>query len=103
MTGFTLRALDQGARLVRETRASRDLRWMRAESARFETTQGSFATRTAGSDAAGAWSAEIAKMAGIDLPVEPLRRMLVPTEPFEQSGAQRPDGNRYVLRVSFPA
>ncbi len=33
---------------------------------------------------AGAWSAEVAKMVGIALPVEPLRRMLVPTEPFDQ-------------------
>ncbi|HWZ82764.1 MAG TPA: FAD-dependent oxidoreductase [Terriglobales bacterium] len=33
---------------------------------------------------AGAWSPGIAKMVGIDLPVEPLRRMLVPTEPFDQ-------------------
>jgi sarcosine oxidase subunit beta len=33
---------------------------------------------------AGAWAAEVAKMVGIDLPVEPLRRMLVPTEPFDQ-------------------
>src|SRR5207237_212958 len=30
---------------------------------------------------AGAWAASVAKMVGIDLPVEPLRRMLVPTEP----------------------
>jgi sarcosine oxidase subunit beta len=35
-------------------------------------------------NAAGAWAAEIAKLAGIDLPVEPLRRMLVPTEPFDR-------------------
>ena len=34
-------------------------------------------------NAAGAWAAEIAKMAGIDLPVTPLRRMLIPTEPFD--------------------
>jgi len=33
---------------------------------------------------AGAWAAEVASMVGIDLPVEPLRRMLVPTEPFDQ-------------------
>jgi sarcosine oxidase, subunit beta len=33
---------------------------------------------------AGAWSAAIARMVAIDLPVEPLRRMLVPTEPFDQ-------------------
>ncbi len=35
-------------------------------------------------NAAGAWAAEIAHMAGADLPVEPLRRQLVPTEPFEK-------------------
>jgi sarcosine oxidase subunit beta len=33
---------------------------------------------------AGAWSAGVAKMVGMDLPVVPLRRMLVPTEPFDQ-------------------
>ena len=33
---------------------------------------------------AGPWAAEIATMVGIHLPVEPLRRMLVPTEPFDQ-------------------
>ena len=33
---------------------------------------------------AGAWAASIAAMIHIDLPVEPLRRMLVPTEPFDQ-------------------
>jgi sarcosine oxidase subunit beta len=33
---------------------------------------------------AGAWAASIARMAGVDLPVEPLRRMLVPTEPFDR-------------------
>jgi len=35
-------------------------------------------------NAAGAWAAEVAKMAGAELPVEPLRRQLVPTEPFDQ-------------------
>jgi sarcosine oxidase subunit beta len=35
-------------------------------------------------NAAGAWAAGVAKMAGADLPVEPLRRQLVPTEPFDQ-------------------
>src|SRR5262249_7468264 len=34
-------------------------------------------------NAAGAWAASIAQMVGIDLPVTPLRRMLVPTEPFD--------------------
>ena len=34
--------------------------------------------------AAGPWAAEIATMAGSDLPVQPLRRHLLPTEPFDQ-------------------
>jgi len=34
-------------------------------------------------NAAGPWAAEVAKMANAELPVEPLRRQLVPTEPFD--------------------
>ena len=41
-------------------------------------------------NAAGAWVGQIAKMAGIDLPVEPLRRMLVPTEPFDKVAHSAP-------------
>jgi sarcosine oxidase, subunit beta len=82
MTGFTLRAVDQGAQLIRDaqvTGLSLDAKGV----ASVETARGSIATRTV-VNAAGAWSAGIAKMAGIDLPVEPLRRMLVPTEPFDK-------------------
>jgi sarcosine oxidase, subunit beta len=48
-----------------------------------ETTKGTVATRKV-VNAAGAWAAGIAKMLDVDLPVQPLRRMLVPTEPFDQ-------------------
>ena len=48
-----------------------------------ETTRGPVAARKV-VNAAGPWAAGVAKMAGVDLPVEPLRRMLVPTEPFDQ-------------------
>lgn len=48
-----------------------------------ETTRGFISTRVV-VNAAGPWAAEVAKMAGADLPVEPLRRQLVPTEPFDQ-------------------
>jgi sarcosine oxidase subunit beta len=34
-------------------------------------------------NAAGAWAAQVARLAGAALPVEPLRRQLVPTEPFD--------------------
>jgi sarcosine oxidase subunit beta len=47
------------------------------------TTRGFISTHVV-VNAAGAWAAEVAKMAGADLPVEPLRRQLVPTEPFDQ-------------------
>lgn len=82
MTGFTLRAVDQGAQLIRDaqvTGLTLDAKGIES----VETTQGPIATRTV-VNAAGAWSAAVAKMAGIDLPVEPLRRMLVPTEPFDK-------------------
>jgi sarcosine oxidase, subunit beta len=48
-----------------------------------QTTRGFISTRVV-VNAAGAWAAEVARMAGADLPVDPLRRQLVPTEPFDQ-------------------
>ena len=48
-----------------------------------ETSKGAVATRIV-VNCAGPWAPQVAKMAGIDLPVAPLRRMLVPTEPFDQ-------------------
>jgi sarcosine oxidase subunit beta len=47
------------------------------------TSRGFISTRIV-VNAAGAWAAEVAKMAGAELPVEPLRRQLVPTEPFAE-------------------
>jgi sarcosine oxidase subunit beta len=47
------------------------------------TSRGFVSTRVV-VNAAGAWAAQVANMAGAELPVEPLRRQLVPTEPFDQ-------------------
>ncbi len=47
------------------------------------TTRGRVSTRVV-VNAAGPWAAEVANMAGAELPVEPLRRQLVPTEPFDK-------------------
>jgi sarcosine oxidase subunit beta len=47
------------------------------------TSRGFVSTRVV-VNAAGPWAAEVATMAGAELPVEPLRRQLVPTEPFDQ-------------------
>jgi sarcosine oxidase, subunit beta len=82
MNGFTLRACDAGAKIFRDAEVvgidldSRGVSCVR-------TASGSISTRTV-VNATGAWSAGVAKMAGLDLPVEPLRRMLVPTEPFDK-------------------
>jgi sarcosine oxidase, subunit beta len=48
-----------------------------------ETTRGPILTRKV-VNCAGAWAADVAKLAGVKLPVEPLRRMLVPSEPFDE-------------------
>ena len=48
-----------------------------------QTTRGFISTRIV-VNAAGPWAAQVARMAGAELPVEPLRRQLVPTEPFDQ-------------------
>jgi sarcosine oxidase subunit beta len=45
------------------------------------TTRGRVSTNVV-VNAAGAWAAQVAHFAGTRLPVEPLRRQLVPTEPF---------------------
>jgi len=88
MTGFTLRAVDQGAQLFRDaavTAIDRDSQGVAA----VRTAQTKIETRIV-VNATGAWSAGVAKMAGLDLPVEPLRRMLVPTEPFEKISHDAP-------------
>ena len=81
MVGFTTRACEQGAMLWRSTEVtgitsdSGHVSWL-------ETTRGAVSTRTI-VNAAGPWAAQVAALAGVDLPVEPLRRMLIPTEPFD--------------------
>ncbi len=82
MIGFVTWAADHGAKLWKNstlTEIQHDARGVAA----VVTTKGRLATRTI-VNAAGAWAAEVAQMAGVELPVEPLRRMLVPTEPFDQ-------------------
>jgi glycine/D-amino acid oxidase-like deaminating enzyme len=79
--GFMTWASDHGATLWKNATVTRISR--RNGAFEIATTRGEVSTRTV-VNCAGPWAAEVAKMAGIDLPVEPLRRMLVPTEPFDQ-------------------
>jgi len=82
MNGFMTWAADHGAKLSKNTIVT-GIQLDAAGIAAIETSKGTIATRKA-VNCAGAWAATVAEMAGIDLPVEPLRRMLVPTEPFDQ-------------------
>jgi len=82
MMGFMLNAREKGVRLWLDTTVT----GIEVENDRItavETSRGMVATNVV-VNAAGAWAAQIAEMAGAELPVEPLRRQLVPTEPFDQ-------------------
>jgi sarcosine oxidase subunit beta len=82
MTGFMTCAGERGASLWKNTVViglTRDAGGV----ASVETTRGSVATRKV-VNCAGAWAASVARLAGVELPVEPLRRMLVPSEPFDE-------------------
>jgi len=88
MTGFILRAIDGGARLLRNAEVmgiERDA----AGVSGVRTAADRIATRIV-VNAAGAWAGLVARLAGVELPVEPLRRMLVPTEPFDKIARSAP-------------
>jgi len=81
MVGFTTQATERGATLWRSTEVTaihHDAGGITA----VDTTRGPVSTRAV-VNAAGAWASMVAAMAGIALPVEPMRRMLIPTEPFD--------------------
>ena len=80
MMGFISRAMDRGVTLWRGV----EVTGIKVEAGRVtgvDTTSGFVPARTV-VNAAGPWARSVAKSAGAELPIEPLRRMLVPTEPF---------------------
>lgn len=81
MNGFMASAVEHGATLWKKTEVN-GITIDGSGAFSVETTRGPVAAHTV-VNAAGAWAAQIAKFVGIDLPVEPLRRMLVPSEPFD--------------------
>jgi len=90
MMGFMLKARERGARLWLDTDVTGievsgiagDPPAMSARRILGVNTSRGFVSSPVVVNAAGPWAASVAKMAGVDLPVEPLRRQLVPTEPF---------------------
>ena len=81
MNGFMAWACDHGAKIWKNTEVTA-IRRDRNGIVAVETSRGTVSTRRA-VNCAGAWAATVARMVDIELPVEPLRRMLVPTEPFD--------------------
>jgi sarcosine oxidase subunit beta len=106
MMGFMLKARERGVRLWLDTKVTGievnsgseacvvtgrveappafDGGGLKARCVTGVTTTRGFVSTPVVVNAAGAWAAEVARMAGAELPVEPLRRQLVPTEPFDQ-------------------
>ena len=79
--------MERGAQLMRDTEVTGidvDARGVTG----VDTSRGFVAGRTV-VNAAGAWAGRGA-LAGVELPVVPLRRMLVPTEPFDQVSHHSP-------------
>ena len=83
MMGFMLNAREKGARLWLDTTVTAIERDRSNRITSVDTTRGTVSTNVV-VNAAGAWAKQVANMAGTELPVEPLRRQLVPTEPFDQ-------------------
>jgi sarcosine oxidase subunit beta len=81
MNGFMSSAAENGAALWKNTTVTAITRDANGITS-VDTTGGSVAARKV-VNCAGAWAAEVAVLAGVELPVEPLRRMLVPSEPFD--------------------
>jgi sarcosine oxidase subunit beta len=92
MMGFMQKARERGARLWLDTRVMGiELEGSRSSYPETQdqrrvagvmTSRGLVSTRIV-VNAAGPWAAAVARLAGTELPVEPLRRQLVPTEPFD--------------------
>jgi len=82
MIGFMSWAADHGAELWKNTLVT-SIQKDASGITGIETSRGWVSTRMI-VNCAGAWAGSVGEMAGVNLPVEPLRRMLVPTEPFDQ-------------------
>ncbi len=80
MTGFSKSARARGARVMLDAEVT-GIDFEQNRVAGVTTSRGKISTRVV-VNAAGPWAATVGKMAGLDLPVEPLRRQIVKTEAF---------------------
>ena len=77
MRGFTARACERGVELWLDTQVT-GIEIVAGSVTSVATTRGAISTRAV-VNAAGAWAAEVARMAGVEIPVVPLRRQIVST------------------------
>lgn len=105
LAGYLADARRRGVRTMWETEVTGLDRRDSSGSARItavQTTRGRIPAEVV-VDAAGAWASRIAGFAGIALPIEPLRRCIVPTEPCDLLPASMPmtifAGDGFHLRV----
>jgi sarcosine oxidase, subunit beta len=113
MTGFAKRARQNGVRLWVETEAT-GIDLDNGKVSGVTTSRGYVATRVV-INAAGPWAALVARLAGVEIPVQPLKRQIVKTEPFEQLSSAlpmiidmstgfhfRPEGSSFLLAWPDP-
>ena len=113
MTGFAKRARQHGVRLWVETEVT-GIDVDNGKVTGVTTSRGYVATRVV-VNAAGPWAALVARLAGVEIPVEPLKRQIVKTEPFEQLSSAlpmiidmstgfhfRPEGSSFLLAWPDP-
>jgi sarcosine oxidase, subunit beta len=82
MTGFSKRAKASGVRLWLDTEVTA-IEHGQGRVSGVMTSRGRVATRMV-VNAAGPWAALVARMAGIEIPVEPLKRQIIKTEAFDK-------------------
>jgi sarcosine oxidase, subunit beta len=83
MNGFTSAAVERGVRFIKSAEVVSLTLGADGRISAVHTTAGTFSPGVV-VNAAGAWSADIGHMCGLEIPVRPLKRMLVPTEPFDR-------------------
>jgi sarcosine oxidase subunit beta len=88
LRGFTERARERGVRLWLETEVI-GIRVEAGAVSGVETTRGVIHTRAV-VNSTGAWAAGVARLAGVEIPVVPLRRQLVSTKPVVGMPARFP-------------
>ena len=113
MTGFIQQAVENGAKVWKSTEVTAVLK-NGNRVAGVMTPRGEIHAPVV-VNAAGPWAAQVAEMVGVDLPVTPLRRMLIPTEPFDEVSHEipmvidmtngfhfRPEGRGFLLAWNDP-